>query len=100
MSQRDSTLLLKPALLVMGAIVMAVVVTLAVNGLLAFTGFGFVGQQPVAANGSGGGGGVMELPGEWGGNKWYSEDYREDGFKYKDPEAGKTVKFSPKKMNN
>ena len=100
MSQGDSTLLLKPALLVVSAVVMAVVVTLAVNGLLAFSGGGFVGQQPTAASGSGGDGGILSLPGEWSGSKWYSEDLREQGFEYKNATAGEEVQFSPKKMNN
>lgn len=101
MSQRDSTLVLKPALLVIGVAVMAVVVTLAVNGLLAFMGGGFVGEQPTVANGSDGGdGGIISLPGEWSGYKWYSKDLREQGFAYKNATAGDKVQFDPKKMNN
>ncbi len=105
MSQRDSTLLLKPALLVIGVAVMAVVLTLAVNGLLAFTGGDFVGGEasPAAGPAGGGGGGddgSIQLPGTWGGYKWYSEELREDGFAYKNATAGEEVHFEPKKMNN
>ncbi|WP_225741386.1 c-type cytochrome [Halorussus halophilus] len=99
MSQGDSTLLLKPVLLIVSVAVMAVVVTLAVNGLLAFTGNDYMSGQPAAESG-GGGGGILDLPGEWSGYEWYSEDLREDGMKYKNETAGNKVNFQPKKMNN
>lgn len=101
MSERDSTLLLKPALLIVGVAVMAVVVTLAINGLLAMMGGGFVGEQPTVADGSDGGdGGIISLPGTWSGSKWYSEELRNDGFEYRNATAGNEVQFQPKEMNN
>jgi thiosulfate dehydrogenase len=117
MSQGDSTLLLKPALLLVGTVFAAIIVVFAINGLLAYLGVGAVGPAgPQAgapatsqANATGGGGGsgaaatggeVRKLPGDWSGSKWYSEDLREQEFKYKDPEAGTEVQFQPKQMNN
>jgi len=116
MSQGDSTLLLKPALLLVGTVVAAVVVVFALNGLLAYLGVGAVGPagpqagapaaQANATDGGGGaaaaatGGEVRKLPGTWSGSKWYNEDLREQEFEYKDPEAGAEVQFQPKQMNN
>ena len=100
MSKGDSTRLLKPTLLVVGAVVAGVVIVLAVNGALAFmsdTG----GQAPSAAGGDGGGGGdVIQLPGTWSGSEWYSPELRDEGFEYKNASAGEEVQFVPKEMNN
>jgi thiosulfate dehydrogenase len=107
----------KPALLVVGAFTFGVLVLLAANGLLALTGpqgAGGPGAGPAAsggatANASGGSGGGQsqaaasekrELPGTWGGYKWYSQDLREQGMKFRDPKAGQQVEFVPKQMNN
>jgi len=117
MSQGDSTLLLKPALLLVGTVIAAIIVVFAINGLLAYLGVGAVGPagpqagapaaSPANATDGGGGGGaaaaggeVRKLPGTWGGSKWYNEDLREQEFEYKDPEAGSEVQFRPKQMNN
>jgi len=115
MSQGDSTLLLKPAVLLVGTVIAAVVVVFAVNGLIAYLGIGAVGTDGAQAgpaatpsaggNATGGGGtaadtgGVTKLPGAWSGSKWYNEELREQEFDYKDPEAGQEVQFSPKEMN-
>ena len=116
MSQGDSTLLLKPALLLVGTVVAAIVVVFAINGVLAYLGTGAVGPAGPQAGGAGttatpqgpdtGGdtaateGSVRKLPGDWGGSKWYNEDLREQEFEYKDPKAGTEVQFQPKEMNN
>jgi thiosulfate dehydrogenase len=116
----DSTLLLKPALGVVGIVVAAVVLVFALNGVLAYLGVGAIGPgapaaqtggQPAAAasNASGGGdggggaantGSVRALPATFSGQKWYSEDLRDQEFAYRDPNAGEEIKFQPKKMNN
>jgi len=116
----DSTLLLKPALLVVGTVVAAVVLVFALNGVLAYLGVGAVGPgapaaqtggQPAtaASNASGGGdggggaantGSVRALPATFSGQKWYSEDLRDQEFAYRDPNAGEEIKFQPKEMNN
>ena len=44
-SGSDSTLLLKPALLVVGTVVAAVVLVFALNGVLAYLGVGAVGRR-------------------------------------------------------
>ncbi|WP_311173869.1 c-type cytochrome [Halobellus ordinarius] len=95
MSQGDSTLLLKPVLLVFGTVFAAIVVVFAINGAIAF----LAGPADVPAA-SAGGGEVRELPGTWSGSKWYSEDLREQGFEYKNETAGEEVNFVPKEMNN
>ncbi|RMB18163.1 c-type cytochrome [Haloplanus aerogenes] len=120
MSQGDSTLLLKPALLLAGTVFAAIILVFALNGVLAYLGTGAVGPAGPQAGGAGatgatatpqgadtGGGGtaaaegsVQKLPGDWSGSKWYNEDLREQEFKYKDPKAGSEVQFQPKKMNN
>jgi len=96
MSQGDSTLLLKPVLLVFGTVLAAILVVFAVNGAIAFMG----GPSDAPAAASGGGGEVRELPGTWNGSKWYSEELREQEFQYKNATAGEEVNFVPKEMNN
>ena len=116
MSQGESNVWLKPGLLLVGTVLGAVVVVFALNGVLAYLGMDAVGpERPQAdapttpqANASGGGesavsageGSVRKLPGTWPGEKWYSEDLREQEFDYKDPTAGEEVQFQPKQMNN
>ncbi|EMA46875.1 class I cytochrome c [Halococcus morrhuae DSM 1307] len=94
MSNGDSTLLLKPTLLVIGAIIGALVIALAANGLLAFLGGGGIGSA------ESGGGDITKLPGNWSGEKWYSEDLRDQGMRYKNETAGDEIQFVPKQMNN
>ncbi|WP_321111988.1 c-type cytochrome [Halorussus salinisoli] len=101
MSRGDSTLLLKPALLVVGAVAGAVVVALAVNGLLAMAGGGVGGSSAgPSATDAGGDGGAISLPGTWSGQKWYDEELRDQDFEYKNETASDQVKFVPKEMNN
>lgn len=90
---------MKPALLVFGAIFGAILVVLAVNGILAFAGGGMGGGGSPAADANGGDG-PTALPGTWNGSKWYDEGLREEGFEYKNETAGNEVNFVPKEMNN
>jgi thiosulfate dehydrogenase len=102
-----SRLWVKPLVVVVGTVMLGVLVTLSAYGLVAMTS-----PQAVAAGGgqaanvTGGDGaaasnaGKRQLPGTWQGSKWYSEDLRDDGLKFRDPNAGEKVAFVPKKMNN
>ena len=103
MSRGDSTLLLKPALLVFGTLFAAIIIVFAINGVLAMAGGGIgsqAGPQASGGNATGGGGGVTNLPGTWAGEQWYSKDLRDGGFEYKNETAGDEVAFVPKEMNN
>jgi thiosulfate dehydrogenase len=116
MSRGDSSPLLKPALLLFGTVIAAIVVVFAINGVLAYLGAGAIG--PAATGGGAGAGagaatgattnatpagaadGPTSLPGTWAGEKWYSEDLREQEFEYRNPDAGSEVRFQPKQMND
>mgnify|MGYP006276206359 FL=1 len=104
----DDTLLLKPAIVVVSAILFGGLLFLAANGLVVLVQDDAVaGTQPAANQTPAGSQGdtaqkaaPTKLPATFGGLKWYEQDLREDGFAYRNETAGSTVQFQPKQMNN
>jgi thiosulfate dehydrogenase len=106
---------IKPALLVVGVVVVGVLVTLSAYGLVAMNGSTATpadGQAATPDGSSGDSGGQASggdastsekraLPGRWKGYKWYDKDLRgTEDMKFRDPDAGEEIKFVPKQMNN